>query len=203
MTQNIEAVIFDLGRVLIHIDLEPMQKMLISSGASNDGEETAGKVRESGLIPQLNSGKISFEQFYQSVCSRYGFDWPLDLFRRAWCSIFYPNPEMEALVHELNGRIPLGLLSDTDLTHWTYIRQNYPIVGVFKKPTLCFQVGVCKPDPKIYQIAAQSVGMPAQRCLFIDDLPGNVEGARQAGMSAVQFQNADQVRQELKRCGIL
>ena len=66
MTQNIEAVIFDLGRVLIHIDLEPMQKMLISSGASNGGEETAGKVRESGLIPQLNSGKISFEQFYQS-----------------------------------------------------------------------------------------------------------------------------------------
>ena len=80
MTQNIEAVIFDLGRVLIHIDLEPMQKMLISSGASNDGEETAGKVRESGLIPQLNSGKISFEQFCFQISLLLDYSWSLRIY---------------------------------------------------------------------------------------------------------------------------
>jgi FMN phosphatase YigB (HAD superfamily) len=203
MTQKIEAVIFDLGRVLVNIDLEPLKKQLSSTGIINESGDLIEKVRESDLIPQLNSGKISFQQFHRSLCSRYGFDWSLDLFHDAWCSIFYPSPAMEALVRDLHGRVPLGLLSDTDLSHWTYIRRHYPIVEVFKGPVLSFQVGVCKPDPAMYRAAAQSVGLPPQQCFYTDDLPGNIEGARAAGMTAILFQDADQIRQELKNYGIL
>ncbi len=200
--RKIEAVIFDLGRVLVNIDLEPLRKKLGPSGGS-DRQDLIEKVRESDLIPQLNTGKISFEQFHLSLCSRYGFDWSLDLFRDAWCSIFYPNPQMETLIRVLHSRIPLGLLSDTDLSHWTYIRRHYPFVELFQKPVLSFQVGACKPDPAMYRAAAHSVGTPPERCFYTDDLSGNIEGARQVGMSAVLFQNADQIRQELKKCGIL
>lgn len=202
MTQKIEAVIFDLGRVLVNIDLEPLRKKLSPSAGESGGGDLIQKVRESDLIPQLNSGKISLAQFHQTLCIRYGFDWSFDFFHQAWCSIFYPSPDMEALVRDLHGRIPLGLLSDTDLSHWTYIRRHYPFVEVFQKPVLSFQAGVCKPDPAIYRAAAQSVGLPPDRCFYTDDLPGNIEGARAVGMSDVLFQNADQIRRELKNFGI-
>jgi FMN phosphatase YigB (HAD superfamily) len=203
MKRKIEAVIFDLGRVLVNIDLEPLRKKLSPSGGGGDGQDLVEKVRESDLIPQLNSGKISLAQFHRALCSRYGFEWSFDFFHQAWCSIFYPSPDMEALVRDLHGRIPLGLLSDTDLSHWTWIRRHYPIVEIFEKPVLSFHVGVCKPDPAMYRAAAQSVGTPPERCFYTDDLPGNIEGARSAGMSAVLFQNADQIRQELKKYEIL
>jgi len=67
---------------------------------------------------------------------------------------------------------------------------------------LSFQAGAVKPEAKMYQLAAESVGVPAERCLYIDDLPENVEGARQAGMTAAVFESAQQVQRVLKDVGI-
>jgi len=199
MRQPIEAVIFDLGRVLIHIDPDPLRKKLNTSG---DGD-LIEKVRENALIPQLNAGRITPEQFHRQLCEQFNFHWSFQTFTEAWCSIFLPNPEMEALVRNLHGRVPLGLLSDTDPQHWTYIQRHYPIVKIFENPVLSFRLGVCKPDPAMYRAAAESVGKAPSQCFYTDDLPENVEGARKAGMTAVVFENADQIRRELSDLGLL
>lgn len=203
MSQRIEAVIFDLGRVLVNIDLDPLRKKLSRTGDPGRGQAVIEKVRNNDWIGQLNSGRISPEEFHRTLCTTYKFNWCFEEFLEGWCSIFSPNPEMEDLVRRLDGRIPLGLLSDTDPQHWDYIRRHYPIVKVFKKPVLSFQVGTCKPDPAMYRAAAESVGTLPERCFYTDDLPQNVEGARAAGMTAVVFQNADQIRRELENAGIL
>ncbi|MFI9617109.1 HAD-IA family hydrolase [Streptomyces sp. NPDC052023] len=49
------------------------------------------------------------------------------------------------------------------------------------------RIGVAKPDPRVYRIAAERVGAPADRCLFIDDTAANVTAARQAGMAALHY----------------
>ena len=203
MTQTIKAVIFDLGRVLVNINLEPLRKKLSPSGDPNEGQALIEKVRNNNLIPQLNSGQITLEEFYRTVCSRHNLQFPFEQFQEAWCSIFSPNPDTETLVRELDGKIPLGLLSDTDPVHWDYIRRHYPIVEVFTKPVLSFQVGAVKPDPAMYMAAAQSVGALPNQCFYTDDLHTNIEGAWAVGMTAVHFQDADQIRRELKNHGIL
>ncbi|MFE2534941.1 HAD-IA family hydrolase [Streptomyces sp. NPDC059371] len=59
------------------------------------------------------------------------------------------------------------------------------------------RIGVAKPDPRVYHLAAELVGAPARRCLFIDDTEANVIAAREAGMDAVQYRTLDELRETL------
>jgi 2-haloacid dehalogenase len=54
-----------------------------------------------------------------------------------------------------------------------------------------------KPDPKIYYLAAESVGVQVTEALFVDDFAENIEGARAVGMQALHFTDPDTARQEL------
>ncbi|WP_405639934.1 HAD-IA family hydrolase [Streptomyces sp. NBC_00019] len=56
------------------------------------------------------------------------------------------------------------------------------------------RIGVAKPDPRVYRIAAERVGAPAGRCLFIDDTAINVTAARDAGMAALHYRRLDELR---------
>ncbi|MBY8883121.1 HAD-IA family hydrolase [Actinacidiphila acidipaludis] len=59
------------------------------------------------------------------------------------------------------------------------------------------RVGVAKPDPAIYAIAAERAGVPMQRCLFVDDNLANAEGARAAGMTALHYREAADLQRVL------
>jgi putative hydrolase of the HAD superfamily len=63
-------------------------------------------------------------------------------------------------------------------------------------------LGQRKPDPAIYRRALDILGRPAERILFIDDRAENVAGANAAGMSAIQFQGANALRQDLVNVGV-
>jgi HAD superfamily hydrolase (TIGR01509 family) len=74
---------------------------------------------------------------------------------------------------------------------------DYPIIDNFDGIVISAEVGVMKPAPKIYRLAAESVGVEAAEALFVDDVMANVEGARAVGMEAVHFTNPELARQQL------
>jgi putative hydrolase of the HAD superfamily len=55
-----------------------------------------------------------------------------------------------------------------------------------------------KPDPGIYELTLERLGVPAEQCIFVDDLELNCEGARAVGMAAVRFERAEQAIPELR-----
>ncbi|MFE2584891.1 HAD-IA family hydrolase [Streptomyces sp. NPDC059378] len=59
------------------------------------------------------------------------------------------------------------------------------------------RIGVAKPDPRVYRIAAERVGATAEGCLFIDDTEANVTAARDAGMAALHYRDVDELRMAL------
>jgi HAD superfamily hydrolase (TIGR01549 family) len=59
------------------------------------------------------------------------------------------------------------------------------------------EVGVAKPDPAVYLIAAERLGLPATRCAFVDDSATNIRGAVQAGMVGVQHRSVSETLDEL------
>jgi putative hydrolase of the HAD superfamily len=59
------------------------------------------------------------------------------------------------------------------------------------------EVGLLKPDPRIYELALRGAGATPAAALLVDDLPANVEGAMAAGMVAILFEDTDQVLREL------
>jgi putative hydrolase of the HAD superfamily len=195
MSVSIEAVIFDLGGVLIGIELEELRR----HPETEKWAEIIPAIRSRPETQLLNSGRISPDAFYHLMRERLNLPGDFEEFRRAWCGIFVPRPRMEAWVRCLAERMPVGLLSDTEPMHWEYLRRRFEFLGVFKRPVLSFEVGAVKPAAVMYRAAAESVGVPAERCLFVDDLPENAEGARRAGMQAVVFENIEQAETALKQ----
>ncbi len=59
------------------------------------------------------------------------------------------------------------------------------------------RIGVAKPDPRVYRIAAERLGVAIERCLFVDDTAANVVAAREAGMAAVHYRRVADLRRTL------
>lgn len=60
------------------------------------------------------------------------------------------------------------------------------------------ETGLRKPDPEAYRHAARTLGVPAERCVFVDDRRKNVDAARAVGMRGIVFESADQLRRALE-----
>ncbi|MBN1818696.1 MAG: HAD family phosphatase [Sedimentisphaerales bacterium] len=200
---SVEAVIFDLGRVLVDVDIRRLSHSVLAQWPDKDPEQVAEQVMKDNLMVRYNTGQIRPEEFHAALCKKYGLSIGYEEFARLWCGIFRPMEGMEEIVYRLQDRIRLGLLSDTDPLHWSYLSCNFPFLSVFSQPTLSFQVGVMKPDKQIYLQASRNVGTPLEKCLYIDDLSINVSGAKAAGMQAVQFTGPDHLCVLLEDLGLL
>lgn len=187
---TIDAIIFDLGRVLVAIDNRLLTEGLFKGLDPADAQDVARQTMADPAMVAFNSGRIGPEEFYAKMRRTYRLSIPFEEFCNLWCGIFYPMDGMEELVRSLDGKMKLGLLSDTDPLHWNFVRGAYPWIDrLFKKPTLSYKLGVMKPAPAIYLQAARNVGAEPQNCLYIDDLEDNVLGARAVGMTAVRFES--------------
>jgi len=200
---RIKAAIFDLGRVLIDIDVSRGIFAFFAEQFGDNPQAVVRKLSTDDLITRYNTGRISPEQFHKALCDKFGLKITFQRFARLWCDILSPVPGMHELVKEINGRVCLGLLSDTDPLHWNYIIRKYRMLRYFRNPTLSYKIGSVKPSAESYLAAAKNVNTPLNACLYIDDLAGNVEGARSLGMDAIQFAGVTKLREELAARGIL
>jgi 2-haloacid dehalogenase len=80
---------------------------------------------------------------------------------------------------------------------WPVTQAMFPELSWFKDVVVSSFAGVCKPDPAIFALALRQFGVQAADCLFIDDVAANVDGARAAGLAAVQFTSAAALRRLL------
>lgn len=200
---KIEAVIFDLGRVLVDVDFSGIFAKYINpdehSGLSLDLET----VMKNPWFQKFSTGKTTLEEFHKNVSDFYKFKINLDDFITEWCSIFKPIPGMQELVKKTSQKMSVELLSDTDPVHWEFLLKEYPVLKIFKNPVLSFKTGFLKPAEICYIKAAKSVDKPVEQCFFIDDREVNVNGAQRAGMQAVRFQSYKKLMIDFKKTNIL
>jgi glucose-1-phosphatase len=194
---KIEAVIFDLGRVLVSVDITRGIFGLFGHSLANGTEAAVAEMMREPAYAAYNAGNLSPELFYQTMKKKFSLEVDFAEFARQWCDVFDPMEGMDELVTQLHGRVRLGLLSDTDPLHWDYIQKRFAFVSLIDRPTLSFETGFRKPTKEAYLAAVRNVGVEAQRCLYVDDLMENVRGAVNAGLEAVQFTGVDALRQEL------
>lgn len=200
---NIETVIFDVGRVLVTID--------------TSGEKFGGIMRAMGISPERAfeqywftptvmrhmTGEIDSERFYHMARDHFGLEFGFDEFAAGWCDLFAPMPGMESLFGKVAEQYRIGILSDTDPLHWACIKTMLPWLGRVGTPTLSHEVGYLKPHPAMFRAAAANAGCDTRQCLFIDDVQANVDGARVAGMPALLFAGAAKLEKDLIGLGVL
>ena len=94
------------------------------------------------------------------------------------------------------------------LTNWSaetfpVARRRFDFLGWFEHIVVSGEVGLAKPDPRIFAHAIERCRLQPARTLFIDDNADNVRAGREAGMTALQFRNPEALRAELRSLGLL
>ncbi len=199
----IKTVIFDLGRVIVPFDfqrgytrLEPLCGLTTA--------EIRAKIGAAGLVPRFESGGMEPEEFVAQLKQSIGLQATYDEFCEIWMSIFLPETLIsEEMLVEIRENHRLVLLSNTNRIHFEGILANYPLLRQFDQFVLSYEAGAMKPSPIIYGKAIEAARCEAAECFFTDDIAEYVEGAKQMGIDAVQFESAAQIREELRRRGVL
>lgn len=148
-----------------------------------------------GLLADLETGRLTEAEFERPFAELLGVA-PAGLVDRVFGGM-HPDREMiEAVRAAKRAGVRTGLLSNS----WgpdRYDRSTFP--ELFDADVISGEVGVRKPDPAIYGLAAERMGLPASAIVFVDDLPGNLKPARALGMTTVHHRGAATTIPELER----
>ncbi len=152
-------------------------------------------VYDSGYV----TGRGTEADFWRLLKARTGITGNETPLREEILQRFRLRPEMLRLVDELRDQgFQVAILSDqTDWLDRLEARDGF--FHHFNRVFNSFHLGMGKRDPRSFRVVACRMGVQPGEVLFIDDSPGNVERARQAGMRAVQFKNLERLREALKR----
>lgn len=109
------------------------------------------------------------------------------------------------LIRRLRPPYKTSVLSNADNTLVSRLRDGLGIYDLFDDVVCSADVGVAKPEPRIYALAAERLGLPPEQCVFIDDLERNIEAAREAGMHGVHFRvdNGHDLEQQLAELDVV
>jgi putative hydrolase of the HAD superfamily len=114
-----------------------------------------------------------------------------------------PNPVMVEWVRVLRGRgLKIAVLSNMSRSVGDHVRQTFKWFELFNH--LCFSsdLRIGKPDPAIYRVCLEALGVPARQALLIDDREVNITAARAVGMHGIVFHSVEQLQTELEPFGL-
>jgi epoxide hydrolase-like predicted phosphatase len=143
--------------------------------------------------------------FWQTLAQEKGIELPhnwAESYKEAFKASVGANDKLYALVGQLKRKgVRVGLLSNID-SRYTPVLRDLGFYEPFDPCLLSCDIGLEKPDPKIYQLLLDTLQMPANKIVFIDDKQENVEAANRLGMDGIVFESAEQVHSALKERGI-
>jgi putative hydrolase of the HAD superfamily len=198
----IKTIIFDLGKVIVPFDFQRGYDRMAPL-CRYSPEEIPERLRGCDLVTRFEEGKIEPDAFVKELSSILELDASYDEFCGIWSSIFLPD----TLIHQdlliaLRERYRLLLLSNTNAIHFEMLTQAYPLLQHFHHHVVSYRVGALKPSPLIYEEALSHAQCAPSECFFTDDIPAYVEGAKLAGIDAVQFESQAQIERELRARGV-
>jgi putative hydrolase of the HAD superfamily len=197
-----DALLFDLGRVVIDIDFDKA----LACWAGHAGCEPAhlvGRFARDEIYQRHETGSIDDAEFFASLRTSLGIDLSDAQFLEGWNAIFAGEmPGIGSLLTRAEAQVPLYAFSNTNNAHVEHFSQAYAeLLGHFREIFLSSAIGLRKPDAAAYDHVVHAIGVPAERIVFFDDLAENIDGARARGLTAVHVTSPDDVAQALSALG--
>lgn len=198
----IRGILFDFGNVICRIDHHRLV-MELSSLSGRTPEEVYQRVEEgAALSREYELGLLSSEEFLDRTSVLLGHRFEKAAFIRAFNAFFTPIDSTILLIRHLKPRYLLGLVSNTNAWHAEYTIRRCDAYPLFDAVSLSCEARAFKPDPRLLEDALRKLGLNANECVFIDDLPMNVESARLMGMHGIVYTDHASLKESLKELGI-
>ena len=171
----------DLGRVLL--------------GPGQDGGESSFSKLERGRLSEAEFWRTLPDELERGLGLRINLPADLEEKRRMLWGALRPNERMLTVARAIAQRYPTALLTN-GVREWSHLR-DLCCPELFDVVVDSCEVGLRKPEPDIYQLVCERLGVRPEDAVFVDDLPANVEAARSAGMTGVLFETTEDTIREL------
>ena len=194
---TVKTIVFDFGKVVGFFDHRLASRRLTEFSPYSP-EALHEILFESQLEDDYESGRISSDKFVKRVREEGRLSCDESIVASAWADIFWPNPEVCSLLPSLSQNYRLLLGSNTNELHSRqFTRQFAEVFRSFHAVVLSHEIGTRKPRPEFFNHCLRLAECAASECLFIDDLPANVEGARSCGWRGIQYQQFEDLLVQL------
>jgi glucose-1-phosphatase len=199
---GIRTIVFDFGNVIGFFSHRRAAEQLAAYAAVN-ADVIQAFLFGGRLEDDYESGILDTVAFRAQVRERCRLTCDDVQFDAAYADMFVPNPETCELLPKLRERYRLLLLSNTTDVHsrW-FLLQFADVIALFDGVVLSHEVGVRKPDRRIYERCLALAECAAGECLFVDDLPPNVEAARACGWQGIVYQPGGDFVRRLSAIGV-
>jgi glucose-1-phosphatase len=188
----IKNLIFDLGNVILNIDTKLSEKAFAKYGLNNFGELYT-LAAQSEIFDRLEVGRISPSDFYAEFRHLTDSNLSDEIICDCWNALIldYPPARIKLLV-DLKQKYRTFLLSNTNRIHYEFynpiINQQFGFDGLeslFEKAYFSHEIGMKKPDPKIFEFVLEDSKLIPFETLFIDDNKGNIDAASALGIQTL------------------
>jgi putative hydrolase of the HAD superfamily len=198
-----DALLFDLGRVVINIDFNKA----LACWAGHAGCEPVHlleRFARNDVYKRHETGEITDAEFFAGLRATLGIGISDAQFLEGWNAIFSGEmPGIAPLLARAAKRLPLYAFSNTNRPHVEHFSKTFAgVLGHFREIFLSSTIGLRKPEAAAYDHVVKAIGVPARRIVFFDDLAENIEGARMRGLTAVHVTSPDDVACALTALGI-
>ena len=190
----IKALIFDMGGVLVDLDIEDCKRAFKESIGYHDIDNIIDACHQKGIYGDLEEGRLSAEEFRAIVLagSRPGAA-AADVDEAMSHILVGIHPAKVQLLRDLSEKYDLYMLSNNNAICLPFSSRMFdeagiPLKDIFIKCFFSLEMKALKPSAAFYKAVMREIGLPAEQMLFIDDSQKNVDGSIEAGLPAVYYE---------------
>ena len=204
---RIEAVVSDFGGVLTTPLIQSFMAFQDRTGITPEvlgkGMQAATEANGGNPLFEMERGEISeaafLDQLTDALEPLLGHRPEMHRFREIYFEALDPNPPMIELMRELKAAGYRMAMLTNNVREWEPLwRPMLPVDEIFETVVDSGFVGCRKPESRIYELVLGRISLPAESCLFVDDIEVNCEGAERAGMTTVHFRDNEQAIDEIR-----
>lgn len=190
----IKAIIFDMGGVLVDLDIEDCKKVFKETLGYDDIDQIIDACHQKGIYGDLEEGILSEEEFRSIVLAGSRPGSTPEMVDEAMSHILVGiQPYKVQMLKKLAQEYDLYMLSNNNAICLPYSRAMFadagiPLEDIFKKCFFSFEMKALKPSAAFYKAVVEQIGLPAEELFFIDDSQRNVDGSIAAGLPAVYYE---------------
>ena len=187
--KEIKNIAFDFGGVVVALSLQGAIKAFEKIGVK-DASQRLDAFHQKGVFEDLESGRITMEEFRLAMCQLTGKEISMQDCYEAWHGYvgFVPQQNLDTILQLRQKGYQVCLLSNTNpfMMKWAdspeFDGQGHPVSHYFDRLYLSYQCGIMKPAPKIFQMMLEGQNALPEETLFIDDSETNVKVAQSLGI---------------------
>ena len=191
---NIKAIIFDMGGVIVDLDIEDCKRAFKEYLGYYRIDELIDPCHQKGIYGDLEEGKLSGDEFRRIVLQDSDPGALAENVDKAmWHILTGISPYKVEMLKRLSESYDLYLLSNNNPVCLPRAKAIFegagiPLEKIFRKCFYSFEMKALKPSETFYKTVVREIGIPAEQMFFIDDSQKNVDGAIAAGLPAVYYE---------------